>query len=338
MSKFRLGKAHGSDYWYVYWTESGKTKRKATRTKHEQTAKQFLADLEAGLNEPPSYITVSLILDSYLDYKGKEYKLKNLPTSYKESLEYAVKSFREKYGDLRIDQISQSTGREYISLRKEANKSNSTIAKELSIVNAAVNFAIKEGWDIKYKALRLPPRAAPRDKWLSPNEAKNFLDSIETLHVMVFAYLGFYTLARKGAILDLTWDRVDLKRGLIDYNNPNRSLSNKRRSAVPMGKQLKAVLQEARKAAQTDYVIEYNGKPVGNIKKAFAKAAKDAGIYVTAHMLRHTGATLMAQRGVDPFTIAGMAGDSVKTIMANYAKHHPDYLKKGVRALEKLYG
>lgn len=351
MPNFRLGTATNSDKWYVYWTEGGKTRRISTRTKCQQAAKQFLADLEAGFNEPPTSITINIILDEYLKYKERDYTLNKLPIKrYKGILEKTLITIRSEFGYMRPDQITQDLGRKYIDKCLEAKKKTSTIRRRLTLLNAAVNYVKREGWDIKYIPIKLPAEPPPKDIWLKPEQVKAFLDSITTQHIKLFAYLGFYTLARKGAILDLTWDRVDLQNGLIDFNNPNRGRTHKRRPTVPIAKELRKQLEAALEVATTNNVIEYNGKEIINIKKAFKKAVKNFNkqiiaadpeqkeLPITPHILRHTGATLMMQRGMDVFNLAGIMRVSVKTASETYAKHHPDFLKKGIEMLENLYG
>jgi site-specific recombinase XerD len=48
---------------------------------------------------------------------------------------------------------------------------------------------------------------------------------------------------------------------------------------------------------------------------------------VTPNVLRHTVATLLAQRGVSMFDIAGLLGNSPVVCARNYAHHSPEYLK-----------
>jgi integrase len=49
----------------------------------------------------------------------------------------------------------------------------------------------------------------------------------------LFWLLAFGTGARTAAMLDLTWDRVDLIRRTIDYRVPGVVYKNKRRAVVP---------------------------------------------------------------------------------------------------------
>lgn len=70
----------------------------------------------------------------------------------------------------------------------------------------------------------------------------------------------------------------------------------------------------------------------GNVRKSFETARNKAGLKpeVTPHTLRHTKATWMARDGVPLWDIAGVLGDSVRTIEKKYAHHSPEFLHNAV--------
>lgn len=129
---------------------------------------------------------------------------------------------------------------------------------------------------------------------------------------------------RAGAILSLTWDRVDFDNGLIHYGMRSE---RKRAAVVPFGGALRTALERAMKSAVTDRVIEFNGVPVQSIRTGFASACRRAGLAnVTPHTLRHAAATWAAMAGADPFQLAAFLGHSRASTTERYAKYHPDYL------------
>src|SRR5690606_17672224 len=104
----------------------------------------------------------------------------------------------------------------------------------------------------------------------------------------LFVLLALNTGARRGAILALRWDQVDLKQGRIDFNPAGRIQTAKRRPVVPINRPLLAALRKAKKAAKTDHVVEYQGEGLKGIRRAFRDACKAAGLAdVTPHTLRH---------------------------------------------------
>jgi integrase len=159
--------------------------------------------------------------------------------------------------------------------------------------------------------------------------------------------LAYTTAGRKSAILELTWDRVDFERGLIQLNRTVLSPidmaksatphNNKRRALVPMTDSAREALIEAKAAALTDHVIEYGGAPVADIKKAFGRAVQRAGLpaVVSPHALRHTAAVHMAESGVPMAEIVQFLGHTSEAITFKvYARFSPTYLRKAAGALE----
>jgi integrase len=181
-----------------------------------------------------------------------------------------------------------------------------------------------------------PDRGAPRDRWLSPEEAAALIDGAAAHHIKLFIQIALYTGARKGAILGLTWDRVSFDMERIDFTDPAERTGRKRRAIVPIEPGLLVALKEAHEGRTTDYVVEWAGKRVQNVKRGFQEACRRAGVVgATPHTLRHTAASWAAQAGAPMWEIAGMLGHTTTEITQRvYAKHHPDFLRKASGAIE----
>jgi integrase len=146
--------------------------------------------------------------------------------------------------------------------------------------------------------------------------------------------LAYHTAARTGAILDLTWDRVDLDNRLIAYAKPGRRETKKRRATVPINTAALAELQPHSLLAISDYVIEYHGRKVESVHTGFRRACQEAGIAdCSPHVLRHTAASHMVMAGVPLAEVARMLGDSEAMVEKVYGKHSPDYLRRAADAL-----
>lgn len=144
--------------------------------------------------------------------------------------------------------------------------------------------------------------------------------------------LALHTVARRGAILDLTWGRTDLDRRLIDFGQ-GRGL--KRRTVVPINDALLPVIQAAYQIRTCEFVVEWRSKQVADVKTTFRKAAIRAELpWLHPHLLRHSAATWMALAGVPLREIARFLGDREDVVERRYAKFHPDYLRSAARALE----
>ena len=66
--------------------------------------------------------------------------------------------------------------------------------------------------------------------------------------------------------------------------------------------------------------------------------AAGLGREVTPHILRHTCATWLMQRGVSLWDASGFLGMTVQQLEEGYGHHHPDYQDEAVAALGGQYG
>src|SRR4030067_258275 len=74
------------------------------------------------------------------------------------------------------------------------------------------------------------------------------------------------------------------------------SLIQRQRATVPINSMAMAALTEARAGALTEWVIEYDGRPVKSVRTGFERAATRAGLpECTPHVLRHSAALGLAE-------------------------------------------
>jgi integrase len=136
-----------------------------------------------------------------------------------------------------------------------------TAAKELAVLRAAINHCVRNGHLTAAPFVRMPPKTPGRNRWLTASEAANLLRaSRRTRHLALFILIALYTGARGGAILGLRWDQVDLERGRVDFNQPGRPITNKRRPIIPIPRQLLWFLRAARQRSDSPWVIAYPGR------------------------------------------------------------------------------
>jgi integrase len=227
--------------------------------------------------------------------------------------------------------ITKQDCRDYAAKRKREGKSPSTIKTELEALRACLRWHYGKDAPI----ITAPAPSKPRERFLTKEEADKLLASIETPHVRLFVTLALATGARMGAILDLTWDRVDFDVGTIDFRPAGRNVTNKRRVIVPMNRRAREALGEARKGALTDHVIEYGEKPVKSIKRAIAAAARRSGVQCSPHVFRHTAGVWMAQADVPMQKIAQFLGHTSTRITETvYARYSPRFMADAASALD----
>lgn len=327
--EFRLGK-HRGRYCVVIGRGAGRKRHSlGTDDPHKaQTAFAEYIQQWQRLNRPKT-ATIKRIFDAYA--KDREAEGKDA-----ERIRNAWKRLQGHFGALLPGHVDKAQCRSYAAARAAEGASDGTIHTELTYLRAAMHWAVANKWIAAAPYVWVPQKPPPRNRFLTKAEAKKLIDAAEMPHIKLFIRLALSTAGRAGAILSLTWDRVDLDRRLIDLDDPERPRTNKGRATVPINDALYAALLEAKKGAQTDYVIEWGGERVLSVKKGFATAVKKAGIpRCSPHDLRRTAARWMAEAGVSMDRIAQFLGhENSKITERVYARFSPDYQREAARALE----
>lgn len=219
--------------------------------------------------------------------------------------------------------ITREDCRAYYRDRKSLGYADSTIKTDMELLRAC----LRHRYGAAAPSIWIPPASKPRDNWLTKEQARQIVDLADTPHIKLFVTLGLATGARAGAILDLTWDRVDFEHGTIDYRPAGRVVTNKRRTVVPMNGVAREALQQAHEARLSDHVIEYGGKPVESVKKAIQRLSQRAGIQFSPHTLRHSCAVWMAQDNVPMQMISQYLGHtSLRMTEQVYARYSPSFM------------
>lgn len=312
--------------WTILWTEDRVSRSLSTRTRDEAQARQFFDQYLAGLeSEPiPDNPTVGKILDHYTADREGHVSSKGH--------DWACKAIRRHIGNLRPEHLERRT---YWKKRQRDGVSAGTIIKEVGHLRAALALAVKDNLIPKPPQVDRPPAPPARDVWITKEEARRLLAGATAPHIRLFIILGLATGGRKEAIESLTWDRVDLDRGLVHLALPGRPTSKKRAATVPIDPDVVEELRKQRKVRTVDYVIEWRGEPVGDVKKGFAAAVKRAKLRpeITPHVLRHSVATWMIEDGIPDEEVARFLGDTPEMVRKVYGHHRPEYLRRASASL-----
>lgn len=219
---------------------------------------------------------------------------------------------------------------------KQRRAGAATIRYELLQISTSLGWGRKNRHITAKPEMWLPPTEDRKVRHLTHGQFEAFYAEVKAPHARLYVLLGLYTMARPSAILDLTWDRVDFERKLIDLNRPGRRQTAKKRPVVRMNAELSDALAEAYNARQCEYVVERGAKKVANVKKAFQAASVRSGIHVTPYTLRHTGAVWAAEAGISMAALAQFMGhDDDTTTQKHYARFSPDYLANVAEAVQR---
>jgi integrase len=222
-----------------------------------------------------------------------------------------------------------------INCRSYANtKTQSAARADLEKLATALQHWHKEYGPLdKVPVVWKPPRVKGRDRWLTRSQAARFLwETRRTEHLKRFVMIGLYTGSRSGVMRDLQWSWMDLERGTMRRRASGTSeTKNKRTPPIPIPRKLLHFLRRWHRAdaGHTKHVVHYNGAQIKrDVQTAWRNAKKRAGLpWLHPHILRHTRATWMVQKGVAPWQAAGYLGMTVRVLEATYGHHSPDYMR-----------
>ena len=341
--KIRL-KINRQGYWEIWWTDASSggylTKRESCRTKEQSEAEAYLDTFCTAARDQQTAVAQGRTRTPSVDELCRRWLDYVTPLGKERTGRYVLAPVRGELGCLAADRLDSQTLQDYGRSRRGQGISKGTIRRELGGLRTVLLWAAKQKLVSRddlpfFDEAVMPQEGPPRIKFLDEAQEQWFWDQAmqwDDPRVRVFVALGLETAARRGAILDLTWDRVDLKRGMIDYLVPGARVTKKRRVRVPISDRLRPVLEEA--SRQASYHIE--GRPVGRvieaqgmIRKPFERFTRAIGmVWVTPHVLRHSWGSLKVMRGASLYDISQVMGDSVATLEKHYLHVSPDHLRR----------
>lgn len=313
--------------WYVEYRQGAQRLRRALGTADKFIAEARFGAWVAAYNRPDAG-TVERLWKAYVeDNKGK---------AVIATMVHTWKALAPVFANVRPDDVSVDLCRLHTSQRRAKGISDGTIWTELGHLRTVLRWGENKKVVEKAPHIERPVKPMPKERHLSREEAKALIASVSLPHIRLFVILALATAARRGALLDLTWDRVNLETGMIDLRNPSIVRRHKGRALVPINRTARAALVEAQAGSVAPYVIEWAGERVRSVRKGLAAAASRAGISaVTPHVLRHTAAVWMAEAGTPMSEIAQYLGHRTSRVTEMvYARYSPNHLRGAAKALE----
>lgn len=337
-------------YYDIRYQENGKTKQASTGTKSIQEAEIFRAQFASQYAKPdlsPSP-TISEVIDAYIEHRTPL-------VASPETLVYVFAAPKRYIGNLKAEEFGQTDVAAYIKKRsqdktqgryagrqKADNVSEATINKELRMLRAAFNWAYNDKLIARQPNFRIElTNGRVRDEWITKEEANRLVEAAAD-HIALYVLIALSTAKRRGAILDLTWDRVHLDRPGHEFIDFGEDVGNKRRGTVPIAgnKRLIEALRYARRQTESNYVIEAQKSRTGpkgklsDVKTGLKAACKRARIrQISTHVLKHTAITWMVQAGVSFERIAKFSNTSVEIIERVYGHHSPSFVQEATDAV-----
>jgi integrase len=241
-----------------------------------------------------------------------------------------LEKFNTEFGDMVISDIRPEHLESLIVKRLKQGNAPATVDQEIGKVKAMIN----KGFDNdkvgaktikafrKWKKL-IKGNANARTRVLTREEFQKLVDHAVP-HLKGILFMAYYTGMRKGEILNLTWDKVDLKNRVISLEA--QDTKDKEPRTVPVNDELLKALRNIPRALHDQHVFLFRGKPIEDIREALREACKGAGIEYgrlkkgafVFHDLRHTFNTNARRAGVHESVIMKITGHSTRQMFDRY--------------------
>lgn len=264
-------------------------------------------------------------------------KLKVRASSHQTYAGYIKNHIKPNIGDLPIEKLSSLELQKFYKKlltegripRIESEKqpkglSAKTVRNINQVISSAMDMAVEQKIILTNPTKRCAlPKVEHKEMHTLPAEQLSaFLREAKESGVYELYYLDLATGLRRGELLGLKWDDVDLTNGIIHVhrqvsrvNGEIREVPLKTKNSyrsISISPDAVTMLTEMKKRKLSDYVFPSpTGGPISpdSVRHMLHRVLKRAGLpAIRFHDLRHTFATLALQNGVDIKTVSGMLG------------------------------
>jgi integrase len=333
-------------YWINYRLPGGKQKRESVSFSIEE-AKDADGKRRSQKREnrifdikPEAKMSFNELTKWYLKLE----KVKSL--AYYSILTINLNSFNSSFGDFIVNQIKPVDLENYQAKRKAQGQSDSYVDSQIgaakTMINKAFDNDIVSGDTIKvFKRVKklLKGDSNARDRVLSSDEFNKLMEALPS-HTRAIVATGYYGGMRKGEVLNLTWNHIDMKNRIISLEASETKDREARK--IPICDGLHDILESIPKAIHDNHVFLFKGKPIKDIRTALTRACRDAGIPYgrgikdgfVFHDTRHCFNTNMRRSGVSESVIMKITGHSTREMFLRYDTVDSQDTRKAVDQME----
>jgi integrase len=281
------------------------------------------------------------------------YKLDVMPAKKPGSVRsqnYQLDWWSDKLGAYTLDKMTPALIAEYRDklsrgkTQKGTRRTPGTVARYMASLSHVFTIAMKEyQWmdDNPFRRVTKPKEPRGVVRFLSDDERAALLkackeSSSKDLYCAVVIALS--TGCRKGEQMNLRWSQVDLKRGLLTFEDTK----NDERRSVPLVSHALDLMKERAKLRRIDTDYVFPGKRPGkprDLTRPWRDAMEEAQVHIFRwHDLRHSCASYLAMNGATLAEIAEVLGHKTLQMVKRYAHLSDAHTSKVVASMnEKIF-
>jgi len=322
-------------YWMCYQDNSGEVQRKSTGKTTQKEAEYVLVCRRKEIEEGG--------LPNVNKGKCKFAELaKEYDTWAKQQRGYRTKKFImrqlvEEFGNLNVMDLNTMIVERYqtkhLSTRKPAT-TNRMMACLKHMLTKAVDWNMANEETLKQvRKVKFLKENNKRLRFLDVDECKRLISCCPK-HLKPIVITALNTGMRRGEILSLKWEQVDLKHGYISL----RDTKSGEGRDIPINNTLERLFKEMPHSIESIYVFTgKDGDPYKGVKRSYNTALRNAEIYgATFHTLRHTFASQLVMASVDLASVQELLGHKSLNMTLRYAHLAPEHKTKAVKKLDEV--
>lgn len=264
-------------------------------------------------------------------------KVKVRPSSHQTYKGYIENHIKPNIGDIPIEKLTSLQLQKFYrrlltegrvprieSEKQPKGLSAKTVRNINQVISSAMDMAVRHKLILSNptEGCELPKVEHREMKTLPAEQLGAFLREAKESGVYELYYLDLATGLRRGELLGLKWEDIDLQNGIIHVrrqvarvDGEVKELPLKTKNSyrnISISQDAVAMLTEMEAHRSSDYVFPSStGGPISpdSVNNMLHRVLKRAGLpSIRFHDLRHTFATLALQNGVDIKTVSGMLG------------------------------
>jgi integrase len=310
---------HKSGVYYSVTSINGKRVWRTLGTKNRMEAyRKFLSESKREVKKPKS-LSLTDAQAQYLDYVRTNFSARTVSV-----YENVYTIFNRFIGEAELSEISTRDIDLYKATRIK-NVSANTVNHDLRSLKAFFNRLVI--WKMiesnpcnGIKTIRVVDTIRP---YLSKEDLTKLLAHTKGTQLHDIILLAAMTGLRRGELLALTWEDVDLKQGtLLVHSTIGHQTKGGKIRLIPMNTAVRDLLEKMPKTEGVIFTGERGGWKKGDfVAKCFKKACKDCGLdsRLHFHSLRHTFASLLVKEGVSLYHVQRLLGHSSSRVTEIYA-------------------
>jgi len=233
-----------------------------------------------------------------------------------------------------LDKVTGAEVEKYRGRRLGKGIKPGSVATELAWLRAVLRWAHKRELVAKIPEIKIPNPHNERIAHLDKKQQRDLLACCAEISGLLADVVAaaLFTGCRKGELLALRWEWIDLKAGRITF--PGEVTKNGRPKPIPISGDMRALLK--RRMAQASPgapVFHREGKPLSwsALDRRWKDARARAGLKgFHFHDLRHVAATTMLENGTDLYTVSKILGHATLQMAARYSHVADDSLRRAV--------